>query len=49
MSTVLDRQIHDLKVKLDRRNLQDVLTSSADREEINDIQQEAGHLKGSGM
>ena len=49
MSTVLDRPIHDLKVKLDRRNLQDVLTSSADREEISDIQQEAGHLKGSGM
>ena len=40
MSTVLGRPIHDLKVKLDRRNLQDVST---------DIPQEAGHLKGSGM
>ena len=49
MSTVLDRPIHDLKVKLDRRHLQDVLASSADREQISDIQQEAGQLKGSGM
>ena len=49
MSTVLGRPIHDLKVKLDRRNLQDVSTSSTDREEITDIPQEAGHLKGGGM
>ena len=40
MSTVLDRPIHDLKVKLDRRNLQDVLTSSTEREGITDIPQE---------
>ena len=40
MSTVLDRPIHDLKVKLERRNLQDVLTSSTEKEEITDIPQE---------
>ena len=45
MSTVLDRPIHDLKVKLDRKNLQDVLTSYTDREEITDIAQLAGHLR----
>ena len=49
MSTVLDRPIQDLKVKLDRRNLQDVLASYTDREEMTDIPQGAGHLKESGM
>ena len=49
MSTVLDRPIHDLKVKLDRKNLQDVLSSYTDREKITDIRQGAGHLKEGGM
>ena len=40
MSTVLDGSIHDLKVKLERKNSQDVLTSSTEREEITDIPQE---------